>query len=321
MPRDPQAILCLPEKFIHLCLECAAAEGVPSFFGHVFKNQMAQPRKPKQERNTAKTAQKRPSTSFSARRRPELLKNMEPTEDQWPMRLNKYIAHCGICSRRQAADYVKGGLVAVNGQVITEPGVEVQQTDTVTYKGQNIAPELRKVYILMNKPKNVITTSEDERGRKTVLNLLEGKIRERVYPVGRLDRDTTGLLLLTNDGDLAQKLSHPKHKVVKVYKVTLNKSLQIKDFEAIGAGLDLEDGKAEVDSIYYYEGKKSEIGVEIHSGKNRIVRRIFEHLGYSVEALDRIYYAGLSKKDLPRGQFRRLSEREVIQLKHFTETK
>ncbi|HRJ15955.1 MAG TPA: pseudouridine synthase, partial [Saprospiraceae bacterium] len=240
---------------------------------------MAQPRKPKQERNTAKTAKKRPSTSFSARRRPELLKNMEPSEDQWPMRLNKYIAHCGICSRRQAADYVKGGLVAVNGQVITEPGVEVQQTDTVTYKGQNIAPELRKVYILMNKPKNVITTSEDERGRKTVLNLLEGKIRERVYPVGRLDRDTTGLLLLTNDGDLAQKLSHPKHKVVKVYKVTLNKSLQIKDFEAIGAGLDLEDGKAEVDSIYYYEGKKSEIGVEIHSGKNRIVRRIFEHLG------------------------------------------
>mgnify|MGYP000986023651 CR=1 FL=1 len=321
MPRDPQAILCLPEKFIHLCLECAAAEGVPSFFGHVFKNQMAQPRKPKQERNTAKTAKKRPSTSFSARRRPELLKNMEPSEDQWPMRLNKYIAHCGICSRRQAADYVKGGLVAVNGQVITEPGVEVQQTDTVTYKGQNIAPELRKVYILMNKPKNVITTSEDERGRKTVLNLLEGKIRERVYPVGRLDRDTTGLLLLTNDGDLAQKLSHPKHKVVKVYKVTLNKSLQIKDFEAIGAGLDLEDGKAEVDSIYYYEGKKSEIGVEIHSGKNRIVRRIFEHLGYNVEALDRIYYAGLSKKDLPRGQFRRLSEREVIQLKHFTETK
>lgn len=290
-------------------------------FGHVFKNQMAQPRKPKQERTTAKTAKKRPSTSFSARRRPELLKNMEPTEDQWPMRLNKYIAHCGICSRRQAADYVKGGLVAVNGQVITEPGVEVQQTDTVTYKGQNIAPELRKVYILMNKPKNVITTSEDERGRKTVLNLLEGKIRERVYPVGRLDRDTTGLLLLTNDGDLAQKLSHPKHKVVKVYKVTLNKSLQIKDFEAIGAGLDLEDGKAEVDSIYYYEGKKSEIGVEIHSGKNRIVRRIFEHLGYSVEALDRIYYAGLSKKDLPRGQFRRLSEREVIQLKHFTGTK
>ena len=216
---------------------------------------MAQPRKPKQERA------KRPSTSFSARRRPELLKKMEQTEEQWPMRLNKYIAHCGICSRRQAADYVKEGLVLVNGQVVTEPGVEVQQTDTVTYKGQNIAPELRKVYILMNKPKNVITTSEDERGRKTVLNLLEGKIRERVYPVGRLDRDTTGLLLLTNDGDLAQKLSHPKHKIVKIYKVTLDRSLQIKDFEAIGAGLELEDGKAEVDGIYYYEGKKSEIAV------------------------------------------------------------
>lgn len=282
---------------------------------------MAQPRKPKQERATAKAVKKRPSTSFSARRRPELLKKMQQSEDQWPMRLNKYIAHCGICSRRQAADHVKEGLVAINGQVVTEPGTEVQASDVVTFKGQNVSPESRKVYVLMNKPKNVITTADDERGRKTVLDMLAGKIRERVYPVGRLDRDTTGLLLLTNDGDLAQKLSHPKHKVVKVYKVTLNRALQVKDFEAIGAGLELEDGKAEVDSIYYYEGKKSEIGVEIHSGKNRIVRRIFEHLGYEVVALDRIYYAGLSKKDLPRGHFRRLSEREIIQLKHFTETK
>ncbi len=234
------------------------------------------------------------------------------------MRLNKYIAHCGICSRRQAADDVKAGLVSVNGQVVTEPGVEVQPTDRIAYKGQEVRPENRKVYILMNKPKNVITTADDERGRTTVLDMLKGKIRERVYPVGRLDRDTTGLLLLTNDGDLAQKLAHPRHKVVKVYKATLDRSLALKDLEAIRAGLDLEDGKAEVDNIFYYEDKKSEVGIEIHIGKNRIVRRIFEHLGYTVVALDRVFYAGLTKKDLPRGQFRRLTEKEIIQLKHFT---
>lgn len=234
------------------------------------------------------------------------------------MRLNKYIAHCGICSRRQAAEYVKAGQVTVNGKVVTEPGVEIQPSDRVTYKGEQVRPEDRKVYILMNKPKNVITTSEDERGRTTVLNLLKGKIKERVYPVGRLDRDTTGLLLLTNDGDLAQKLAHPRNKVVKVYKVTLDKSLALKDMEAISAGVELEDGPAQVDNVFYYEGKKNEIGIEIHIGKNRIVRRIFERLGYNVMALDRIFYAGLSKKDLPRGFFRRLTEREVIQLKHFT---
>jgi 23S rRNA pseudouridine2605 synthase len=256
--------------------------------------------------------------SFSKNRRPELLKKLKKEEEQWPMRLNKYIAHCGICSRRQAAEYVKNGKVSVNGNTITEPGVEVNPTDQVMYNGQLIKPELRKVYILMNKPKNVITTAEDERGRTTVLDLLQGKIRERVYPVGRLDRDTTGLLLLTNDGDLAQRLAHPRHKVVKVYKVTLNKSLVLKDMEAIREGLELEDGKAQVDSIFYYEEKKSEIGIEIHIGKNRIVRRIFEHLGYEVIALDRVFYAGLNKKDLPRGQFRRLTEKEVIQLKHFS---
>ncbi len=257
-------------------------------------------------------------SGFSKRERPTLLRKTVLPEEKWPMRLNKYIAHCGICSRRQAAEHVKAGLVTVNGQQITEPGVEVQPNDRVTFKGEIIRPEDRKVYILMNKPKNVITTADDDKGRTTVLDLLQGRIRERVYPVGRLDRDTTGLLLLTNDGDLAQKLAHPRHKVVKVYKVVLNKNLALKDFEAIREGLELEDGKALVDNIFYYEGKKNELGIEIHIGKNRIVRRIFERLGYEVTALDRIYYAGLSKKDLPRGKFRRLTEKEVIQLKHFT---
>lgn len=275
---------------------------------------MPNPRKPKKTRPS--TPPRKPA-GFSARRQAPLRKLTQPAE-QWPMRLNKYIAHCGICSRRQAAEYVKEGLVAVNGKVVTEPGVEVQPDDRITYKGQLVRPEDRKVYILMNKPKNVITTSDDEKGRKTVLDLLKGKIKERVYPVGRLDRDTTGLLLLTNDGDLAQKLAHPKHKVVKVYKVSLDRSLAPKDLETIREGLELEDGPAQVDSVFYYEEKKSEIGIEIHIGKNRIVRRIFEHLGYTVTALDRIFYAGLTKKDLPRGFFRRLTEREIIQLKHFT---
>lgn len=269
---------------------------------------MPTPRKPRPNR----------APSFTKNRRPELLKKQIKQEEQWPMRLNKYIAHCGICSRRQAAEYVKNGKVSVNGNITTEPGVEVNPTDQVMYNGQVIKPELRKVYVLMNKPKNVITTAEDERGRTTVLDLLHGKIRERVYPVGRLDRDTTGLLLLTNDGDLAQRLAHPRHKVVKVYKVSLDKSLALKDLEAIREGLELEDGKALVDNIFYYEDKKSELGIEIHIGKNRIVRRIFEHLGYQVIALDRVFYAGLTKKDLPRGQFRRLTEKEVIQLKHFS---
>jgi 23S rRNA pseudouridine2605 synthase len=277
---------------------------------------MTNPRKPSKSR---KTAPPRKPAGFSPRRPAAFKAKPEPgANEQWPMRLNKYIAHCGICSRRQAAELVKEGQVIVNGEVVTEPGVEVSLTDIVTYKGQNVRPEDRKVYILMNKPKNVITTSDDERGRTTVLDLLKGKVKERIYPVGRLDRDTTGLILLTNDGDLAQKLAHPRNSVVKVYKVGLDKSLSLNHMEAISAGLELEDGKAEVDNVYFIEGKKSEIGIEIHTGKNRIVRRIFEHLGYNVLTLDRIFYAGLTKKDLPRGFFRRLTEREVIQLKHFS---
>ncbi|MFN7115433.1 MAG: pseudouridine synthase [Saprospiraceae bacterium] len=255
------------------------------------------------------------------RRRSES-KNFEsrqPAADNEPMRLNKYIAHCGISSRRQAVDFVKKGEVTVNGEVVKEPFYLVQPSDKVAYKGKLIKPEANKVYILMNKPKGYLTTVSDDRGRKTVMDLLKGKIEERIFPVGRLDRATTGLLLLTNDGDLAKKLSHPSHKVKKVYHVVLDKPIAKVDLEKIKKGLELEDGVAEVDGVdYVNDAPKNEVGIELHIGKNRIVRRIFEHLGYQVEKLDRMYYAGLTKKDLPRGFFRYLTEKEIIMLKHFT---
>ena len=268
-----------------------------------------------------KTPKRRPA-SFSNRKpkdpekisKPALFKS-EPVEG---MRLNKYVAHCGVCSRRQAADFVKEGLVTVNGNVVVEPFYQIKKGDQVTFRGKPIKPEVRKVYILMNKPKGLITTVKDERARKTVLDLLKDKVNERVYPVGRLDRDTTGLLILTNDGDLAKKLSHPSHKVQKFYQVVLDRPLTLKDLEKIRGGLTLEDGEVNVDGIdYIKDAGKNEVGVEIHIGKNRIVRRIFEHLGYNVEKLDRTYYAGLTKKDLPRGQFRFLTQREIVMLKHF----
>ncbi len=235
------------------------------------------------------------------------------------MRLNKYVAHCGICSRRKAAEFVKEGLVKVNGDVVLEPFYQVQKDDQITFKDELIKPEERKVYILLNKPKNTITTSNDERDRKTVLDLLGGKIKERVYPVGRLDWATTGLLLITNDGDIAKKLSHPSHKVTKYYEVTLDKPVAQEHVNQIRAGITLDDGPVEVDSVNYLsEQIKEEVGVELHVGRNRIVRRIFEHFGYEVLRLDRTYYAGLTKKDLPRSRWRFLSEREIIMLKHFT---
>ena len=235
------------------------------------------------------------------------------------MRLNKYVAHCGICSRRQAAEYVKAGWVAVNGEVVDTPAYVVKASDKVTYKGDLIRPEERKVYILLNKPRNVITTVSDDRGRRTVVDIVAERVDQRVFPVGRLDRDTTGLLLLTNDGALTKKLSHPSHEVKKFYQATLNRKLRPEDMQAIVDGLELEDGKAVVDSVgYVREREKNVIGLELHSGRNRIVRHIFEHLGYEVERLDRTYYAGLTKKDLPRGRFRELTDREVIMLKHFS---
>jgi 23S rRNA pseudouridine2605 synthase len=234
------------------------------------------------------------------------------------MRLNKYVAHCGICSRRQAADKVKAGEIMVNDEVVTAPGYQIEPGDVVKYQGKVIQPEEKKVYILMNKPKNVITTVTDDRGRKTVLDIVKKKVKERVFPVGRLDRATTGLLLLTNDGDLALKLAHPRYEIQKFYQVTLDKPVSEAHLNRIRNGLVLEDGVVPVDGVDYVKGAdKNEVGIEIHIGRNRIVRRIFEHLGYQVEKLDRVYYAGLTKKDLPRGFFRHLTEREVIMLRHF----
>lgn len=234
------------------------------------------------------------------------------------MRLNKYIAHCGICSRRQAADKVKAGEILVNEEIITAPGYQIEEGDVVKYQGKVITPEEKKVYLLLNKPKNVITTLSDDRGRKTVLDILKNKVKERVFPVGRLDRATTGLLLLTNDGDLALKLAHPRYEIQKFYQVTLDKAVTRQHLEDIRNTLTLEDGPAPVDGVDYIKGgQANEVGIEIHIGRNRIVRRIFEHLGYQVLKLDRLYYAGLTKKDLPRGFFRHLTQREVIMLKHF----
>lgn len=232
------------------------------------------------------------------------------------MPLNKYIAHSGECSRRDAAELVKQGKVKVNGELILDPGYKVKDDDLVTLVGKKLKPTKDNAYILLNKPKGYITTNEDPQGRKTVMELLSNAGIERLFPVGRLDRDTSGLLLITNDGDLTQKLCHPSFNVKKVYHVTLDKPLTKADFEKIVEGVELEDGKAIVDEIAYLE-VKNEIGLEIHSGKNRIVRRIFESLGYVVEKLDRMMYAGLTKKNLPRGKWRHLDPREVVLLKHF----
>lgn len=248
-----------------------------------------------------------------SKKKPEKIQQ-EPLSN---FRLNKFIAHCGICSRREAAALVKSGHIQINDKVEDNPAYIVQPTDKVKYQGKLLKTESNKIYLLLNKPKNVITTLNDERGRKTVYDLIKSEINERVYPVGRLDRNTTGLLVLTNDGDLAQKLSHPSYKIKKLYHVKLNKHLTKRDFESIVKGLKLEDGLAEVDSIDYANEKRDEIGIQIHSGKNRIVRRIFEHLGYEVEKLDRVLFAGLTKKNLPRGRYRSLTEQEIIHLKYY----
>lgn len=234
------------------------------------------------------------------------------------MPLNKYIAHSGVCGRREAAELVKKGLVKVNGKVITEPGHKVLATDEVSVNNKKTFLAKNLVYILLNKPKDFITTTDDPQNRKTVLDIIGKATTERVYPVGRLDRNTSGVLLLTNDGELAQKLTHPSNEIKKVYHVTLNKPLEKKDFDKILNGINLEDGPAHVDVLAYADIKdKTQVGVEIHSGRNRIVRRIFEALGYDVKNLDRVIFAGLTKKNIERGKFRFLSEKEVRDLKHF----
>jgi 23S rRNA pseudouridine2605 synthase len=234
------------------------------------------------------------------------------------MPLNKFIAHCGICSRRDAAEMVKSGLVKVNDTVVTEPGYKVAFKDEIKVNGKKVLPAKNMVYILLNKPKDYITTTNDPEQRKTVLDLIKRATPERVYPVGRLDRNTSGVLLITNDGDLSQKLTHPRNEVKKVYAITLNKPLEKKDFDKILEGVTLEDGFAKVDTLAYADPKdKTQLGVEIHSGRNRIVRRIFEHLGYDVRNLDRVVFAGLTKKNVQRGKWRFLTEKEVRELKYF----
>jgi 23S rRNA pseudouridine2605 synthase len=237
------------------------------------------------------------------------------------MPLNKFIAHGGICSRREAADLVKQGKVKVNGQVVTNPGYKVLPTDDVKANGKKVVRQKNLVYILLNKPKDYITTTEDDAGRKTVLDLVKNATTERIYPVGRLDRNTTGVLLLTNDGELAQQLTHPKYEVRKIYEVRLDKPVSKADLNKLVQGLTLEDGPIAADAASYADAKdKSVIGIEIHSGRNRIVRRMFEHLGYTVKGLDRVMFANLTKKNVGRGKWRFLTEKEVRLLKYFNKS-
>lgn len=235
----------------------------------------------------------------------------EPTE----IRLNKFISNSGICSRREADTYIKAGNATVNGKIITEMGFKVKMGDEVRFDGSLISPESKR-YVLLNKPKNFITTMDDERGRNTVMDLVGNATKERIYPVGRLDRNTTGLLLFTNDGEMAKKLTHPKHNVRKLYHASLDKKLALKDLQKIGENFVLEGKMVFVDNISYIENQsKSEIGIEIHSGRNRIVRKIFEHFGYKVLKLDRVIFAGLTKKNLSRSHWRHLTQQEINNLK------
>ena len=250
-----------------------------------------------------------PSAKYSMKKRIEYKEtHIDPNE---PIRLNKYLANAGVCSRREADDFIQAGVVTVNGQVVTELGTKVLRGDEVKFHDQPVTLE-KKVYVLLNKPKDYVTTSDDPQQRKTVMDLVKDACPERIYPVGRLDRNTTGVLLLTNDGDLASKLTHPRYLKKKIYQVHLDKKLTRADMDQIASGIQLEDGEIHADAISYVdENKKEDVGIEIHSGRNRIVRRIFESLGYKVLKLDRVYFAGLTKKGLRRGDWRFLTEAEV----------
>ena len=231
------------------------------------------------------------------------------------IRLNKFIANAGVCSRREADSLIESGKIKVNGKVVIELGTKVMRSDKVTYQGKILNPE-KLVYVLLNKPKDFITTTNDPRDRKTVMQLVKNACDERIVPVGRLDRNTTGLLLLTNDGELADKLTHPKNQIVKVYQVDLDKPINENDLARLDEGIELEDGLASADNVAILSADKTILGLEIHMGKNRIVRRMFEAMGYDVVRLDRVMFAGLTKKDLNRGRWRYLSEKEVIRLKY-----
>ena len=234
------------------------------------------------------------------------------------MRLNKYMAHAGIASRRQSAEFIKAGEVLVNGEVNVNPGYKVLPTDKVEYKNKLVKPVEDLYYLLLNKPKDMITTRDDENGRRTVMDIVPKQLEKIIYPVGRLDRMTTGLLLLTNDGELAHRMMHPRYELSKVYEVTLNEEIPQQQIKEIAKGITLEDGPVIVDAInYVHDRPKNEVAVELHLGRNRIVRRIFEHFGYQVQKLDRTRIGNLTKKDLSRGRFRHLTAREIIMLKHF----
>ena len=254
-----------------------------------------------------------PNAKYSMKKRIEYKEiNYDPNE---PLRLNKYLANAGVCSRREADEFIQAGVVSVNGEVVTELGTKILRTDVVKFHDQPVTIE-KKVYVLLNKPKDYVTTSDDPQQRKTVMDLVKNACPERIYPVGRLDRNTTGVLLLTNDGDLASKLTHPKYLKKKIYHVYLDKNVTAHDLAQIAEGIQLEDGEIKADDVQYaHPTDKKQVGIEIHSGKNRIVRRIFESLGYRVQKLDRVQFAGLTKKNLKRGDWRYLTEEEVDRLR------
>ena len=259
-----------------------------------------------------RTADYDPNAKYSAKKRIEYKElNFDPNQ---PLRLNKFLANAGVCSRREADDFIQAGVVTVNGQIVTELGTKVLRSDEVRFHGEPVNME-KKVYVLLNKPKDFVTTSDDPQNRKTVMQLVKDACPERIYPVGRLDRNTTGVLLFTNDGELASKLTHPQYLKKKIYHVFTDKNVTAADLRQIAEGIQLEDGEIHADAIdYASETDKKQVGIEIHSGRNRIVRRIFEHLGYRVLKLDRVYFAGLTKKNLRRGDWRFLTEKEVAML-------
>ena len=260
-----------------------------------------------------RTADYDPNAKYSMKKRIEYKEiNYDPNE---PLRLNKFLANAGVCSRREADEFIQAGVVSVNGEIVTELGTKILRTDLVKFHDQPVNIE-KKVYVLLNKPKDYVTTSDDPQQRKTVMDLVKNACPERIYPVGRLDRNTTGVLLLTNDGDLASKLTHPKYLKKKIYHVYLDKNVTAHDLAQIAEGIQLEDGEIKADDVQYaHPTDKKQVGIEIHSGKNRIVRRIFESLGYRVQKLDRVQFAGLTKKNLKRGDWRYLTEEEVDRLR------
>ena len=260
-----------------------------------------------------RTADYNPNAKYSMKKQIEYKEVLADPDE--PIRLNKFLANAGICSRREADEFITAGVVSVNGQVVTELGTKVKRSDEVKFHDQPVSIE-RKVYVLLNKPKDCVTTSDDPQERKTVMDFVKGACKEHIYPVGRLDRNTTGVLLLTNDGDLASKLTHPKFLKKKIYHVYCDKNVTKADLDQIVQGITLDDGEIHADAISYAsDTDKSQVGIEIHSGKNRIVRRIFESLGYRVVKLDRVYFAGLTKKGLRRGDWRYLTEQEVAMLR------